>query len=264
MHNLKGALPFRLGATSYVIPDDIVPNVRHLAGLVDDIEILLFESDALSPLPAPGVIAELGGLARDAALSYTVHLPLDANVGALDETTRQSGVAKCLRAIDRTAPLSPHGYNIHFPAPPDASDPDVRKRWKDALMHSMAHMQRASVSPATLCVESLDYPFEWIEGVVRDACLSVCLDLGHAMIHGQSLQPLIDRNLHRASVVHLHGVDGNRDHRALSAIDKETIDSLLSRLRDGGPTRRVVTIEVFSEARLMDSLEVLAGWPGWQ
>ena len=36
---------FRLGSTSYVYPDDILPNVQRLAqaGDVDDIELVLFE-----------------------------------------------------------------------------------------------------------------------------------------------------------------------------------------------------------------------------
>ncbi len=36
---------FRLGSTSYVYPDDILPNVRKLMSSVDDIELVLFEVD---------------------------------------------------------------------------------------------------------------------------------------------------------------------------------------------------------------------------
>ena len=42
------ALPFRLGTTSYIIPADILPNVRYLADKVDDIELVLFEADDYS------------------------------------------------------------------------------------------------------------------------------------------------------------------------------------------------------------------------
>ena len=37
--------PFRLGTTSYIIPNSILPNVRYLADKVKDIELVLFESD---------------------------------------------------------------------------------------------------------------------------------------------------------------------------------------------------------------------------
>ena len=36
---------FRLGTTSYIIPDEILPNVRFLAGKVQDVELVLFEVD---------------------------------------------------------------------------------------------------------------------------------------------------------------------------------------------------------------------------
>ncbi len=37
---------FRIGTTSYIIPDDIIPpNVRYLGGKTDDIELVLFEVD---------------------------------------------------------------------------------------------------------------------------------------------------------------------------------------------------------------------------
>src|SRR5512139_1339394 len=52
--------PFRLGTTSYVIPADILPNARYLAGKVRDIELILFEvDDGPNNLPSPEVIEEL-------------------------------------------------------------------------------------------------------------------------------------------------------------------------------------------------------------
>ena len=46
--------PFRLGTTSYIIPDDILPNARFLADKVDDIELVLFEvDDGPNNLPTP-------------------------------------------------------------------------------------------------------------------------------------------------------------------------------------------------------------------
>ncbi|MCX7010033.1 MAG: hypothetical protein NTY53_22795 [Kiritimatiellaeota bacterium] len=40
---------FRVGVTSYVYPADILPNVERLAGRVDDVELVLFESEATAP-----------------------------------------------------------------------------------------------------------------------------------------------------------------------------------------------------------------------
>ncbi|MGE5799736.1 MAG: hypothetical protein ACM337_05370, partial [Syntrophaceae bacterium] len=88
MESLKNRFPFRLGTTSYIIPADLLTNVRWLASCVDDIELLLFEADDDSNLPDKGTIAELDKIARSNDLSYTVHVPLGLALGAASETER--------------------------------------------------------------------------------------------------------------------------------------------------------------------------------
>ena len=39
--DLMGRVPFRLGTTYYILPDAILPNVRFLAPLLDEIELVL-------------------------------------------------------------------------------------------------------------------------------------------------------------------------------------------------------------------------------
>src|SRR5690606_5606110 len=36
-------LPFRVGATSYVVEDDLLPNARYLAPIVQDMQLVLFD-----------------------------------------------------------------------------------------------------------------------------------------------------------------------------------------------------------------------------
>ena len=45
---LKSRFPFRLGTTSYIIPADIIPNVRFPGPLIDDIELFF-----LNPMKFP-------------------------------------------------------------------------------------------------------------------------------------------------------------------------------------------------------------------
>ena len=71
-------MPCRLGTTSYIVPDEILPNLRFLADRVDDVELVLFESDEYSNLPTKSDVAEMGRIANDNDLTFTVHLPLDA------------------------------------------------------------------------------------------------------------------------------------------------------------------------------------------
>ena len=114
MQSLKGAFPFRLGTTSYIIPADIIPNVKFLADKVDDIELVLFESDEMANIPSAEVVDELDVLAKENQLTYTVHLPLDIHTGHAVESERIRSVEKCLRIIERMAPLNPAAYVLHL------------------------------------------------------------------------------------------------------------------------------------------------------
>lgn len=67
--------PFLLGSTSYVIPDDFLPNVRRLAPLVEDMELALFETPTASNMPTAAVVREL---TDEHKTGFTVHLPTAA------------------------------------------------------------------------------------------------------------------------------------------------------------------------------------------
>ncbi|HQC65001.1 MAG TPA: hypothetical protein PK459_07885, partial [Anaerolineaceae bacterium] len=91
---------FRIGTTSYIIPDDIIPNVRYLGGKTDDIELVLFEvDDGPSNLLTPAQQAALASLAQQNGMTYTVHLPLDLNL-AEDANLRDVSFIKAKKAID--------------------------------------------------------------------------------------------------------------------------------------------------------------------
>lgn len=260
MIGLKGQFPFRVGAPSYVIPADIMSNVRHLADCVDDIEIVLFESDAISNLPDEHTFRELKAYAREKSLTYTVHLPLDADIGSRNENERRDSVQKYLRVISRTALLNPHSYIVHLPAPSDATDMAERAKWHASLSRSANELLASGLDCSLVAVETLDYPFEWVEKIVENCSFSICLDIGHALLHGYAIQPLIERQFGRTRVVHVHGVDNGQDHCCISRVDPDVFSLLFSTLHLDRRMTRVLTIEVFNEERLRDSLKVLAAW----
>src|SRR5688572_29867355 len=112
--NIMKTHPFRLGTTSYIIPDDILPNARYLAGKVQDIELILFEvDDGPNNLPSLDVIDELSKIAQDHDLTYTVHLPLDLKLGD-DGSNRDQSLIKAKRVIDCTCGLDPWAYVLHL------------------------------------------------------------------------------------------------------------------------------------------------------
>jgi adenosylcobalamin phosphodiesterase len=252
---LKGRLPFRLGATSYIIPADILPNVEFLAGRVDDVELVLFESDRMSNLPDAAAIGRLAEIAGANALTYTVHLPLDARLGAGVEEARRESVGMCLRVAALTQPLGPFAYLVHLDPPGEGEDP---ADWLPALRRSVEELLAGGVEAGRLCVENLSYPFEEVEGIVAEFGLSVCIDVGHVLLGGLDLAAYLDRHLPRCRVMHLHGIVDGKDHRGAGALGPQTLGLLRRRLADGA--ERVVTLEVFSREDFEDSLVALEGW----
>jgi sugar phosphate isomerase/epimerase len=260
---LKGRFPFRLGTSSYILPADILPNAEFLAPLVDDVELVLFESDEQSNLPDRGTVERLAELGRRQNLSYTLHLPLDVRLGDSNEVVRKRSVAKCLAVLERMTPLDPLASAVHFDWDGRGGLPGDIDAWRERLSRSAAELLTAGVHPRDLCVETLAHPFEIIEPAVLERDLSVCLDVGHLLLAGRSPEEFLDRHLERCRIVHLHGIVDGRDHADLGGLDPELLARLLTRLSGAGAADRIVTIEVFSQADFEKSLAVLERFVSW-
>lgn len=254
-------LPFRVGATSYVIPDDILPNVRRLAGLVDDVEVLLFESRGPDGgAPSAAVTSELEALAADHGLTYTVHLPLDIHTGHPEAGRRAGAVEACRRIIGRMERLAPQAYILHLAGDGGSVSPSADiPRWQ-ALQRQSLESILADVEPERLCVENLDYPFAHAEPLVGELGLGVCIDVGHLLVNGHDAEAHLERHLDGARVVHLHGVCGRRDHRSIRHLDPRFRETLLERACSSPLARRVVTLELFGEQELIESLDLIRRW----
>ncbi len=255
--SLKNRFPFRLGTTSYVIPADLEVNVAFLADRVDDIELVLFESHEISNLPDAATLRALKETAERHDLTYTIHLPLDAWMGHADAAVRRQSVDKCLRVIEHTAPLAPFAYIVHFHGDRRGESPSPEMmRWQEGHRRAVERLIQV-VPPECLCVETLDYPYKLIEDIVIDYQLSVCLDIGHQLLYGVAPEDYIDRYLPRTRVLHLHGVEEGHDHRSLAYLPDGLLTALVNRLGEGPEKTRVLTLEIFDEAALNESMNVL-------
>ena len=255
--SLKNQFPFRLGTTSYIIAAELTPNVIYLADKVDDIELVLFESDEITNIPDAATVKMLKEMAQRHDLTYTVHLPLDTWMGHQDEFIRQRSVDKCLRVIERTAPLLPFAYVIHFHGDRRGERPSLDLvRWTDNHRRSVERLLE-NVNSRDLCVETLDYPYTIIEDIITDHNLSVCLDVGHLLLCGHAPEDYLDRYLPRTRVLHLHGIEDGHDHRSLSFLPAGLLTTLKDQLSNGSKDPRVLTIEIFDEEALYQSLDVL-------
>jgi len=255
--SLKNRFPFRLGTTSYVIPADLRTNVAFLADKVDDIELVLFESDEITNLPDAATIKALQETAERHDLTYTVHLPLDAWLGHEDASIRQQSVDKCLRVIERTSGLAPFAYVLHFHGDQQGKIPSLdMMRWCEGHRRSVERLIQA-VPSENVCVELLDYPYDLIEDIVHDYGLSICLDMGHLLYYGHSPEEHLDRYLPQTRVLHIHGIEEGQDHHSLAFLPSRLLSAVMDRLSDGAKNSRVLTMEIFDEKAFNESLNVL-------
>jgi sugar phosphate isomerase/epimerase len=260
---MKSMFPFRLGTTSYILPDDLLPNVEFLGPLVDDVELVLFESDDVSNLPDVGVIEKLAELKRTSQVSYTVHLPIDIQLGSQDETARKQSVRKCLKVIELTGSLAPLAYIIHFDGEMRGRKPaqDVG-RWTDRLGQSVSELLSTGFEPESLCVETLDYPFEYVADIVSHYDLSICIDIGHLAFYGYPIWENLDKYLNRCRVIHLHGSVDGVDHKDIGMLDPRIPAMLIRRLGLENDKERVLTLEIFGLEDFERSMAVMRRMAG--
>jgi sugar phosphate isomerase/epimerase len=250
--------PFRLGATSCILEDDLVPNAEFLGPLVDDIELVLFESDEISNLPDGETVGALLRLKEEHRITYTVHLPLDAWLGSTDDRKRKSSVRKCLKVMEVAAPLAPFAHIVHFHGETRGRVPagDI-PGWLDALDRSMEEMLRSGTEPGKLCVETLDYPFDLVDAVVARHGAAICLDAGHLAFFGYPLGEYLDRYLDRTRVVHLHGHRDGADHKDIGALGSRFLNDLIRHPGAADGRERVLTLEVFDITDFERSMETI-------
>jgi sugar phosphate isomerase/epimerase len=251
---------YRIGTTSFVHPAGWLENARRLAGRVEDVEILLFEAPTPENAPSEDEIAALARLGRDAGLTWSVHAPLDVALASEDPARRRAGIEAVRRAVELTAPLAPHAVIVHL-APGEREDdpaPSHPGAFRRRAAASLREILACGLPPATLCLETLAYDFALAEPVVEELGLSVALDVGHLARDGVAFDAVLARNLARARVVHWHGTDpSGRDHRSLRHYPRGEAVRLVRALRGAG-WAGALTIEVFREADLDESLALLS------
>jgi sugar phosphate isomerase/epimerase len=256
---MKSNLPFRLGTSSYIIPDDILPNVHYLAGKVRDVELVLFElDDGPSNLPGPDLLVELSRAAREHDLSYTVHLPLDLRLGA-DGDEQHISLRKARRVIEATRAIEPWAYVLHLDGKEvrDHPAPGELARWQDQSVRALEFTAEWAGDAGLLAVENLEsYPLDFLDPVLARIPVSRCVDVGHLWVDGHDPLPFLAQALPRTRVIHIHGIQG-RDHKSLEHVPPAQLDRVLRFLLEE-EYAGVMTVEIFSEEDFHSSLEAIA------
>jgi len=262
LKNYRGRFPFKLATTSYIYPDEIAPNVARLAPYFEEIELVLFESRSQDNIQVKRLI-ELSSLHR---VGFNVHLPIDISLGDASEKIRRNGISVVKNLIEQTLCLNPSLYTLHleFINPPNPSllkggkgefmqDPDI-EGWRRRLVQCLKEIMDDGIESKRISVENLEYPFEWIEDIVKDFGFSICLDIGHILIHGYDLQHYLKKYLPGTSIIHLYGIQNGTDHLEIGKLSNPVLRTILSCLHH---YHGIVSIEVFSIDALKSSLTIL-------
>lgn len=250
----KGKYPFRLGTTSFIYADDYLPNAKMLGPYLDEIELLLFESLPPDALPSNAVIEELCRIGQEYDLRYNVHLPTDVSISHPESEKQQHAVDTILDVVRLVAPLCPSSCTLHIPYHQASFKAERLTKWQKRVRQNLNKLLDNGIEPEGIAVETLDYPFELLDGIIDDLNLSVCLDLGHLMAGGYNIKTIFNDYGRRTSILHLHAFTKNGDHMALNHLSAEYAQAVFWILNNFNQT---VSLEVFSFEDLQVSLDYL-------
>ncbi|MDY6845296.1 MAG: cobamide remodeling phosphodiesterase CbiR, partial [Thermodesulfobacteriota bacterium] len=164
--------------------------------------------------------------------------------------------AKVAELIDYLKILNPYTYIVHL-------NLSKRKKerielWQDRIDSSLNRiLDGTKIDCAQIAIENLDYPFGYAEDIIIRNNLSVCIDVGHLINAKVDVKEHLVRYLDRTRVIHLHGIDKNKDHASLKHLDKKLIKSVWQLLKDNN-YHGVLTLEVFSQGDFEESIAVLS------
>ncbi len=258
--------PYRLGATSYVWPAELLPSIRKLGPLVDDVEMVLFEVDGYSNLPDAATVAEMNTLAETHDLTYTVHLPLDLTLA------KPESLAKAEKVIACTRDLEPWAYVLHLDGKHPVAggvesvegnpSPATLARWRQDACRVLEEVAVLAGGAQRLCIENLEnYAPEHFLPLLEQMPVGLCVDIGHLWLTGRDALSFLESYLPWTRVIHLHGIAGHdqeaHDHESLVHLGKERVAPVLNYLSarryDG-----VLTLEVFGLEDLCSSRTLVA------
>ncbi len=225
-----------------------------LAPYFDEIELLLFESN-INSLPTMQQIKELSILAEQFDLTYNIHLPTDISISNSNASVRRIAIDTLKKIINDTSYLSPSTYTLHISYDEDLQDRESVNRWQELVYKSVDELLDNGIQQShAISIETLAYPFEWLEEIIKAFKLSVCIDIGHLIINGFDVKKVFDKHQNNTSIIHLHGIENKKDHISLNRLPLEHIDPIIGILKK---YYGVVSLEVFSFENLSTSLTFL-------
>ncbi|MEO0508774.1 MAG: cobamide remodeling phosphodiesterase CbiR [Verrucomicrobiota bacterium] len=253
---MKGRFPFRLGTTSFILRDDILPNVHYLKDRVDHVELLVFETDASYPYPNRETVAELQAIGAEHETTYTVHLPIGIKLGSSDEKRRRKDVDAVLRAYEAMRALSPIAWDLHLER--NDNRPHDGLAWQAACLKSLDELKAGGLDPAQTGIETLEFDFTETVPLLDATGFAITLDIGHVWYRDYDEAKYLELYLPRAVSIHLHGFNQERDHKGLQHVPRPRLERFLDAVAKHPQASKLpVSVEVFDPDSFNQSMETL-------
>ena len=242
----------KIGTTSYIYPENIIPNAEKLCGIVEDVQLVLFEGKDYSNLPSANDIQVLSEITKKSGLSYTVHLPIDLDVCSSEDSFRKFSLKRTVEIMDLTAPLDPTGYVIHLPRKSVNSESEWQKYASESL--SVIYDEYTIDS---LFVENLSYPISLLEPVINKFNSKLCLDISHAVRCEDDWENYFELYFDRIGVIHFYGPESDSEgHLGLQKADRTFVNSAVKKLVKAG-FKGLLILEVFGKEDFFESMKIL-------
>lgn len=259
-------LPCRVGAPSMVFGEDLLENVRLLAGFVDHIEIILFHTPSLNNIPGPNEIRTLREIGED-GVTFTVHLPDSLEIACSDRTKREESVQLAKELCLKLEEFDPQHYVLHIPFTPPTLVPvpglyfntehqQGWEQWTNRSLDSLGVLHEGIGQDNKLLVENINYSPSFLKPFWKEGLCELCLDIGHLMLGQEDVMDAIKQYLDVTRVIHLHGVRGYDEHLSLSILPKNLVHGWLRYLKRAS-FQGVIVLEVFSPRDLEESMDIL-------
>ena len=260
--------PFKIGTTSMVFGKDLTENVSLLAGRMDHIEIILFQTSKLHNIPSAGDIDYLNGIRKKNKITYSVHLPASLEIASSDRKKRETSIRLAGKVIARMDAIRPLHYVLHIPftTPTLTSEPGVYfyrhhdkqfNDWAPRALNSLKALKEMTGQGTKLLVENINYSPLFLEPLLSNELCGLCLDLGHLLLGHEKVMDTLKCYLNITKEVHLHGVLDDQEHLSLSVLPGERVSKWL-RFLCQSRYKGVVNIEVFNTADLEESINIMS------
>jgi len=203
-------------------------------------------------------------IGADHEMSFTVHLPLDLDLGSAGVERRKT-LNKAQRAIETINILNPWAYVLHLDG--DAlrqslqlvgmgRSPIAVTAWFERAAEALEILGVWAGGCGRLAIENLDgFPPDFSFPLLETISTAQCVDIGHLWKDEADPITYLNTCLPRTRVIHLHGI-GERDHQSLAHMAAHKVDEVISMLMNA-PYTGIVTLEVFSESDLISSLHAI-------